>query len=268
MFDSPFFIPTEAGLEPSPHAAGPWSPDMMHGRLLAGLAAHAIEQEHDVTGFMPVRLTVDLFRNPAMAPVSVSTTVVRSGGRVRAIDATLRIGGVDVARASSLLLRTGGDPGDQPTPMTGRWDAPPPEAIDYELNTDTAFDTVPVPGRGFTDGGARQLWVRDRRPLVAGMTLTPFVRAALVADIASPLANFGPNGLDYINADLTLHLGRLPEGEWVGVETSTRVASGGVSVSVCTLHDQVGAIGSSTVCAVLNARLRLPGDGDASPGPG
>ena len=41
-------------------------------------------------------------------------------------------------------------------------------------------------------------------------------RAALSADFASPLANSGPAGIDYINADLTLHLGRLPEGEWIG----------------------------------------------------
>lgn len=258
MLDSPYFVPTEAGLEPAPYAAGPWSPDMMHGRLLAGLAAYAIEQEHDITGFMPVRLTVDLFRNPAMAPVSVSTASVRSGGRVRAIDVILRIDGVDVARASSLLLRIGTDPRDQPVPVSGLWDAPRPETIAQEPDDAASFDTVPVPGHGFNDDGRRQLWTRERRPLVSGAALTPFVRAALVADIASPLANFGPQGLDYINADLTLHLGRLPDGEWIGVETSTRVASAGVSVAVCTLHDLIGPIGLSTVCAVVNARLRPP----------
>ena len=117
---------------------------------------------------------------------------------------------------------------------------------------------LPVDGPGFGTTGPRQRWLRDRRELIGGVPLTPFVRAALVADIASPLANFGEGGLDYINADLTLHLARLPVGEWIGVEASHRVADAGVSVAFCVLHDERGPIGSSTVCAVRNPRMTPP----------
>jgi len=55
-------------LVPGAHAQGPWSPGMLHGRLLAGLAALAIERDHGVEGFVPVRLTVDMFRSPSMEP--------------------------------------------------------------------------------------------------------------------------------------------------------------------------------------------------------
>lgn len=164
------------------------------------------------------------------------------------------MGGRDVARASSLWLRTGDEPTDGAVAVTPPWDAPPPETLLDQLD-DSSFDVVTPEGRSWGAAGRRQVWVRDRRQLVAGIDSSPFVRAALVADIASPLANFAETGLDYINADLTLHLGRLPVGEWIGAETTIRVAADGVAYAACTLHDLEGPIGSSTVCAVRNPRM-------------
>jgi hypothetical protein len=228
---------------------------MLHSRLLAGLAAWAIERDHGVEGFVPTRLTVDMFRNPPMEAAEVIATLVRAGRRVRAMDAVVRIGGKDVARASALFLGTGEEPVDDPVAVSPAWDAPTPDELAVDLGDDDGFDTVSPADRGFGAPGRRQAWIRDRRQLIAGVELTPFVRAALAADFASPLANFGAFGLDYINADLTLHLGRLPEGEWIGAETAQRVAANGVSIAACTLHDQRGPIGISTVCAVLNPRM-------------
>jgi len=92
--ERPFFTATEAGLEPHPDARSPWAADMLHGRLLAGLAAWAIERDHGDPGLQPARLTVDLYRTPPMLPTTVATSLVRSGGRVRAVDAVVLVGGV------------------------------------------------------------------------------------------------------------------------------------------------------------------------------
>jgi hypothetical protein len=62
-------------------------------------------------------------------------------------------------------------------------------------------------------------------------------------------------GLVYINADMTLHLGRMPEGEWLGVGTGDRVVADGVSVAECPMYDEHGPVGWSSVCAVLNPRM-------------
>jgi hypothetical protein len=171
------------------------------------------------------------------------------------MDAVVRMGGTDVSRASALFLGTGEDPVDDLVPVSPRWDASPADELAADLDDEASFDVVSPDDRGFGALGVRQAWIRDRRQLVRGVELTPFVRAALAADLASPLANFGTEGLDYINADLTLHLGRLPEGEWIGTETAHRVAGNGVSMAVCTLHDHRGPIGASTVCAVRNSRM-------------
>lgn len=261
MESAPFFAMTDAGLVPRPEARSPWAADMLHGRLLAGLAAWAIERDHGDPELQPARLTVDLYRFPAMAPTEVATTLARNGGRVRAVDAVVHIDGVEVARASSLFLRRGELDADDDAPRTPPWDAPPPDhQAPADMPADVPFDVRPAGDRGFGAPGAgpRQVWLRDRHPLVPGAELTPFVRAALAADFASPLANMATVGLPYINADLTLHLARLPVGEWLGLRTGDRVAAGGVSVAECPIHDLSGPVGWSSVCAVANPRMSGP----------
>ena len=176
----------------------------MHGRLLAGLAAWAIDRDHGDPAFVPARLTVDMFKSPAMKETRVSTILVRAGGRVRVADALIQVGGVDVARASALYLRKGDAPVDD-APVTPAWDSIVPGAGEPEF--EAPFEVRPIDGMGFGAPGPRPApSARGLRPLVTGEALTPFIRAAVVSDIASPLANSASEGLEYINADAALYL--------------------------------------------------------------
>jgi hypothetical protein len=256
--DHGYFLPTGEGLVPVPQASSPWSADMLHGRLLAGLAARAVERHPDVGPELRLaRLTVDMYRFPPMAPHQVTARVARQGRRVGAIDVSITAAGNEVARASALLLR----PGDAPASTAWRapeWDVPRPD----DLPALTAPDgTPPDPNEweihlinqgGFWSDERKQVWSRDNRPLVAGEPLTPLVRAALSADLPNPLANAGAEGLAFINADLTLFLARPPMSDWIGLEVSAHLAADGLAIGECTLYDLDGAIGWSSVCAVAN----------------
>jgi hypothetical protein len=253
MNEAGFFEPDGDALIPDPSARGPWAEDMMHGRLLAGLAAWAIDRDHGDPAFVPARLTVDMFKSPGMKETRVSTALVRAGGRVRVVDATIRVGGVDVARGTALYLRQGRAPVDD-VPVTPPWDLGVP-TTSAENPFDMPFEVQWIEGREFGAPGVRQTWIREKHPLVTGHPLTPFIRAAVAADFASPLANSGSDGLEYINADLALYIARLPAGEWIGLESADRVAADGVSVAHCRMHDGRGPIGSSEVCAVLNPKM-------------
>ena len=155
----------------------------MHGRLLAGLAVWAIDRDHGDPAFVPARLTVDLFKSPGMKETRVMTSLVRAGGRVRVVDAFVQVGGVDVARGTALYLRKGEAPVDD-APLTATWDSTIPEHEDNPF--DMPFEVRPVDGMGFGAVGPRRTWLRELRPLVTGEPLTPFIRAAVVADFASP----------------------------------------------------------------------------------
>ncbi|GAA2211608.1 thioesterase family protein [Nonomuraea monospora] len=246
---SAFFTHKRDELVPAPHARGPWSPDMLHGRLLGGLAARALEERYAEPGLRFARLTVDLFRNSPMLPVTVETTLVRDGRRIRVADAVISTEQGVIARASGVLLRESEQPGGERALVTPAWDEPPPAAPPTEGDGwRPPFDLWWV--RPFGEPG--RAWLREKHPLVDDEPLTPFVRTALAADFASPLANAQRDGLRFINADYTLTLARLPEGDLVGVESTGHASADGVATGQVTMHDTAGPIGFCLVTALAN----------------
>jgi hypothetical protein len=110
-----------------------------------------------------------------------------------------------------------------------------------------------IPG---PDGGPRRCWLKEKRELVGGEALSPFVRVAMAADLSSAFAHTGDRGLRYINSDVTLYLARLPRDEWIGFEATDHQAADGVATGGCRLYDLDGPIGSANVCALAQHRKR------------
>jgi hypothetical protein len=246
-----YFVTTDDGLQPAPQARSPWAADMLHGRLLAGLAAREVERGGHDPALRIVRLTVDMFRTPPMTPLRVASTVVRDGRRVRVVNVSIAAGDVEVARGVALLLRAGAHP-DGAVWRAPEWDVAHPETLPPPEGDVGEWDIRMVSHGGFWSAARKQVWTRDRWQLVAGEDLSPVVRAALASDLPNPLANSSAEGLRFINADLTLFLARPPQSEWIGLEVASHVGSDGIALGACTLYDTAGSIGASTVCALTN----------------
>ncbi len=258
-----YYSATPAGLSPADFAHGPWSTEMQHGRLLGGLAARAAEAaaaglEGGLSGWRGARLTVDLFRVAPMAPVVAHTEIQRSGGKVRVIDVTLTVEAKAVVAARALFLREGGEPPGQIwQPDRTSWPDPascePPEPMEGR-EVDERWH-VRVAGGAFATAERSRLWTRETVALVDGEETTPFVRAAISGDLASPLANSGDEGVHYINGDYSVFLARYPQGEWVGVEVSDHLSADGIAVGSANLVDERGPFGSSVATAVARPPL-------------
>ncbi len=250
QFDGELFWPTS-------RAQGPWGNSTLHGRVIAGLFARCLEQEYGDEDFQFARLTVDLFRMATMHPVSITVERVRHGRRIQVCHAVAASEGKEIARASAVQLRRGdAPPGNvwQPDP----WDVPLPDALEpmkAEGTWTPMWETRAIAGTSFAGPGQRRMWIRETLALVAGEALTPFVRVASAADIASPLSMSSDVGLGYVNADISLYLHRLPVDEWIGWEVCDHGSAAGVGQGECRVYDQQGPIGKSLVCAVANPRL-------------
>jgi hypothetical protein len=258
MTNEAFFHREGERFLPNDICRGPWDPNSLHGRVVAGLLAFEIDRLHGDPAFLPTRLTVDLYRMPRFAPVTVETRIARDGNRIRVVDADFLSDGVSIGRASCVLLRQGENPEGRVWAPTD-WDVPSPESIpapDRE-GRPTMWDTRPISG----DFGAllqKRTWLRENRDLVAGEPLTPFIRAAVACDFTNPFANSGERGLEFVNADITLYLHRLPASEWLGFEVNTHHSHQGIAVAECTLYDVEGALGLSAVCGVGQRRRPAP----------
>ncbi len=257
MSNEPFFRIEGTHYVPTAAARGPWNPNSLHGRVIAGLLGAEIERLHRTPDFMPARLTVDMYRLPDLSPVEVTTKVVRDGNRIKVIDAEFISGGVSAGRATcQLLKRTENPEGNVWKPPA--WDVPRPADLPPPDPARTPMGGMWETRRISGDFGAvmqRRMWISEVRELVEGRALTPFVRVAGSADFASPAANIGDKGLEFINSDVTVYLHREPRTEWVGYEVVNHGASDGVAVAECFVYDEDGPIGTASCAALAQRRM-------------
>jgi hypothetical protein len=257
-----FFRADGDTLVPAAFATSPWG-RVLHGRLIGGLTARAAEQASaEVPELACGRLTVDLFRAVPLAPVTVSTRMVRQGRRIVVLDVAVEQDGVLAGQGRAVLLRRSEQPDGTFRSVPG-WPAPAPAQLGPARPASTSRWTAPWeswpvgstgdgPGGGVLFGG---MWVRDVHPLVTGERLTPLVRVAMAADIASPVSHYSDRGLSFINADYTAYLGREPHGEHVGIQPCGHISERGVAAGQCVIHDERGAVGFVTTSAVANPTM-------------
>ena len=261
-----FFVTDGKGYVPTRLTRGPWGPSIS-GNYIGGLLGRAVEQEVDDVDLQPARLTVDLLRPVALQPLRLQSSVVRAGRRLRLVDAVMTQNDVLVARASALFLRR------SEHAMNTVWTSPvtmpavPPEP-------DVVADDIPMvfhsfgrdqlagsPGVGMTEwrhDGQKFAWMRETKLLVDDEPLSPFTRAVMAADVTSSLTHWGTEGLQFINADYTITLTRLPEGVYIGLAAVTHYSHAGVATGVATLFDETGPIGSGMATALANPGFTPP----------
>jgi len=230
---------------------GPWDPGAQHAGPPAALLGREIERLPDAAEFQVGRVTCEILRSVPIAPLFVRARVVRPGRRVQLVEAELSDeAGEPLMRASAWRLRTA--PLEIPAAAMAAA-APPPgpeqggEAEFFptgeELGYHSAMEVRFVRG-GFVEPGPALVWLRMRQPLVGGEEPSPLQRVLVTADVGNGVSA----SLDYrrylfINVDLTVHLERMPVGEWVCVDAVTLPQPSGVGTAESVLSDQQGRIG-------------------------
>jgi acyl-Coa thioesterase superfamily protein/acyl-CoA thioesterase superfamily protein len=248
--ETAFFILERGCLIPTVLTRGPWSPVHQHGGPPSAVMARAIEQATGEPGAgHMIRFTVDFVRPVPMEPLSVSVEQVRDGRRARGYAAVLSAGGQAVARATALVVCT--EP-VTPPPVPVQEPLLPPagestpfqfpffrDRVGYHTGVETRL------ARGTFGSGHAAAWMRLRVPLVHGETPSPAQRVLAVADSGSGVgAAFDPaRYVPFINADLSVSLHRLPDGEWIGLEAVTTLEPHGIGLTRTGLYDTLGPIG-------------------------
>ena len=112
---------------------------------------------------------------------------------------------------------------------------------------------------GFLEPGPAKFWMRQLVPLVAGEEPSPLQRTLVIADVGNGIsAVLDPREFLFINVDLTVHLERMPEGEWVCVDAVTRPRPNGIGSAESELSDRRGRIGRARPDPALRRALARP----------
>jgi hypothetical protein len=241
------------------HTQGPWTPGIQHAGPPSALLTRAIEElPSSIAGPSSVaRLTMDILGPIPTGEVTVTASVVRPGRTVELIEGELAAGGRVALRARAWRIRAV----PVPLPFTVVSDVPalPPAGTEFHDTKwkDTYLDAVDF---RFTEGtfdepGPAAVWTRLRRPLVADEPTSPLQRLMAVADSGNGLSSELPfEGWWFINTDLTVHLHRLPRGEWIHVTARSTLDPLGIGLAETVLSDMDGRVGRGAQALMVGPR--------------
>lgn len=243
-----------------------WYDEGQHGGAVAALLAGHVERNVPTIAEMQVsRLTVELFRVVPLVPLRVETEVVREGKRIQHVRVgVFDDGGSQLCLANVQRLRVADLPmGDGAVaPSTGfqqpdEIEARVGEAWGVGSRDKTMFHRHAMEVRevegGFEEVGPATVWMRLAKPIVAGQENTPLQRVVATADFCNGISR----ALDYrswvfMNPDLTVHVGRYPVGDWVGLSAESTYGDQGRGLATGILWDRSGWIGRSTQSLYLD----------------
>jgi hypothetical protein len=257
-----FFVPDGDAFVSTDWTRGPWGPEAQHAGPAAGLLGRAIEALVPDGGFVVARFTMEVLRAIPVVPVRVEAGMVRPGRRVQMAEARLRdaADGSEVAVARAWLIATSDHGIPERNLEATAWPSPaeaePLPTWDPGY-TPSYFDAMEwrTAGGTFLGLGPAAAWMRMRVPLVAGEPIAPLSRVLVAADSGNgismelPLPDFL-----FVNTELTVHLARLPAGEWVCLDAVSRIGPDGVGVAQSVLWDERSRIGAGAQALLVAPR--------------
>lgn len=269
MADSLFIPAADGRVTPTEHARGPWDPRALHGGAPAALIARAFARMEPGAELPIARLGFEFLKPIPFAELEVATKIVRNGRRVQELAAELRVGEETIGRASALRIQA--VPEGLPDP-DGRRDRPGPEpvralpgpeqgtVVKFALSDPdaTSLATTGMEMSWLSDPwvlGPGQVWMRLCQPILPGEELSALQRLVATADFGNGISAELPfDKYLFINADLTIHLWRMPRGEWIGLDAKTVLMDGGVGTAESVLHDTHGPVGRAVQTLVVQSR--------------
>ncbi len=243
-----FYLPLgENRFVSTKHTVGPWSAEHQHLGPPSALLTRAIQRCAPRDDLRLARITVEILGPVPVTELQVRGTVERPGRAVEMVSAELVAAGRTVARATAWRITASdtssvaGGVAEPMAPMANATRIYAPESwVDGYLS---AMEWLSVHGN-FAEPGPAAAWVRQRVSLVDGEEPDGLQRLMAVADSGNGLSN----RLDirewmFINTELTVHVLREPDGEWIGLDANTAIGPNGFGTATSVLHDQVGQVG-------------------------
>jgi hypothetical protein len=249
----------------TPLANAGWYEEGQHGGALAALVAGHVEDHVPTLADMQVsRLTMELFRVVPIVPLRIETELVREGKRIQHIrasvfdgDTLLSVVNVQRLRIIDLPVPEDARPPPLPIPKPEEITTRVGEAWGVGVRNKTMFHRHAMEIRevegGFGESGPGTVWMRLISPIIAGRENSPLQRAVATADFGNGISR----ALDmatwvFMNPDLTVHISRYPEGDWIALSAVSTYGHQGRGLATGSLWDTSGWLGRSTQSLYLD----------------
>ncbi|MFD1813745.1 thioesterase family protein [Rhodococcus gannanensis] len=268
MSDEAYYVPVGTAGEdrerfaPTASTESTWATTMQHGAPPSALLVRSLERCAAREDTRLTRVVVEILGPIPVVEIEVRSRVERPGKLVEMVVAEMWAPGPDgseraVARATAWRMQT-----SDSAAVVSAADAPLPPVSEA---SDTGFSGM-FTSTGYLNSltwrrlrepvdGPGQVWARPTTALVQGEAMSPLQRLFAVADSANGVGSkLHPSDWTFLNTELTVHVFRVPTGEWVGIEAETSYGPDGIGMCAGVLHDQDGPVGR--IAQALQIRSR------------
>jgi len=260
------YLPTAdpSTYESTPLANAGWYEEGQHGGALAALITGHIEKAPTLAPMQIARVTVEIFRVVPLVPLTITAEVVREGKRIQKIRAEvtdpsgtlLSVASVQRLRTADRPLPEGAETPAVSLPPSGRGRAPDPTTWGVGHSGKVMFHRNAIEIRevegGFSEPGPGSVWIRPTVPIVAGEAISPAQRVVVVGDFCNGVSRSLGDDWVFMNSDLTIHIGRYPESEWVALDAESFYSDSGRGVAVGSIWDETAWVGRSAQTLFLD----------------
>ena len=276
MPDDAFYIPDGDAYVATELTRGPWDPGSQHAGPPAALIGRELERLPSDAPMQVGRVTFEILRPVPIGRLRVEASVVRPGRSVEMAEATLSADDTPLIRATAWRLRVSdlelveglgsldgpGLAGTTESTLRPGFAPPGPDegarrdffATGESVGYHTAMDYRFIAG-AFLERGPATAWLRMGHPLIAGEEPSPLQRVLIAADTGNGLsATLDWDRYLFINVDLTVHLHRMPTGEWICLDAITIPEPSGVGTTDTALYDEAGPIGRAAQTLLVAER--------------
>ena len=230
------------------HAQGAWNPHEQHMAPATGILCAELERFMPRDDMRIGRVGLDIFGLISFGEFSITTRMIRPGKTIELIEAEMCAEGKTCIVARAWKMKTSDTraiagledlPIENPEYLPD-WDGMRCWPGGYIQSIETRAHPDHRAGKGI-------VWLRNQLDMVENQSTSSFVRLLGMVDTANGVVpRLDPNaGWGFPNLDLQMHLHRLPQGEWLGLEVTQQYGEDGIGLTSAVLHDTQGPFGRS-----------------------
>ena len=230
------------------HAQGAWNEHEQHMAPASGIIAAELAHFQPRDDVRIGRISYDIFGLIAAGEFSIVTRVIRPGKTIELLESEMQAQGRTciVARAwrmcvddSSAVAGLEDQVIQQPDALA-QWHGMSRWPGGYIQSIEARIDEKHRPGKGI-------VWLNNAKEMVENQPTSDFVHLLGMVDTANGIVprQDGDFTWGFPNLDLQVHMHRLPQGRWLGLETMQQFGADGIGLTSTILHDVQGPFGRS-----------------------
>ncbi|OAL81211.1 thioesterase [Acinetobacter sp. SFB] len=228
-------------------AQGAWNEHEQHMAPATGIICAELDRFMPRQDMRIGRISLDILGLIPAGEFSITTKVIRPGKTIELIESEMMAGGkmCVVARTWRMITQNsqlikGLEDTDTSDPESAQiwegirqWPGGYIQSIEARSHQRRA-------GKGI-------VWLRTQHDMVEAEPTSDFVRLMGMVDTANGIVPRQeiPCNWGFPNLDLQIHMHRLPQGQWLGLETVQQYGEDGIGLTSSVLHDIDGPFGRS-----------------------